>query len=179
MLTTGLQALSLVLGKRPGPLPSLGAGTPPANGLRQSVYWENAGALQSASSIKPVTVAAGAAATDLLGSGNIADARAHNAVSMAELRGSLDIAVPGAYRFRLSSDDGSVMWLDDERIIVNDGNHALRAVESRAFDLAAGAYPLRVQWYNAAGGGSLLLEWQTPGAAAYAPVPAARFTPAS
>ena len=178
VLYEGLRALSLLLGKRPGPIPALAAGTTaPAKGLLQAVYWENAGALQSAAKIKAVAVDAAAQRTDLFGAGPLADVRARADVSMVELRGMLKIVNAGGYRFRLSSDDGSVMWLDDEVVVINDGDHPLLSKESQEITLGTGNHPIRLQWYNAGGAGSLFLEWRTPAGTGYEAVPDTSFTP--
>ena len=38
--------------------------------------------------------------------------------------GFLKIARDGEYRFRLTSDDGSKLWIDGKPVVANDGIHA-------------------------------------------------------
>ena len=91
----------------------------------------------------------------------------------------LDVPAAGRYRFRLSSDDSSALWFDDELIVDNDsGPHPMRSVESQDVPLAVGRQPIRVQWYNSGGDGALCLEWRTPPGTDYEAIPAASFTPA-
>ena len=181
VLTNGLLAVREQLGRRPGPIPVPTAVQP--TGLLQAVYWDDAGTLHSASQVadvevKPVDIGGvSLSRTDLLGGGALAGGKVRNDVLMVELRGLLSVAIAGAHRFRLSSDDGSLLWLDDELIVDNDGNHAARSLESSDLQVGVGLHPIRVRWYNAKFGGALYLEWMTPSGSGYEPVPATHFTP--
>jgi PA14 domain-containing protein len=42
---------------------------------------------------------------------------------MVDYRGSFNVSQEGAYRFRLHSDDGSYLYIDDSLVIENDGKH--------------------------------------------------------
>lgn len=42
---------------------------------------------------------------------------------MVDYRGSFTVSQEGAYRFRLHSDDGSYLFIDDSLVIENDGKH--------------------------------------------------------
>lgn len=160
----------------------------------QAVYWEDAaGALQSAADFRPVirrdeTIEGQTAQrTDLLGgtfvggtfvANTLPGGRGIGEAGMVELRGFLRVAAGGVYRFRLSSDDGSLLWLDDALVVDNNGNHPLRSRESGTIQLEPGQHPLRVEWYNAAAGGAgLLLEWWTPSGTGYEAIPEADLTP--
>ena len=57
------------------------------------------------------------------------------------------IAAPGIYNFDLISDDGSKLWIDDQLVIDNDGQHP--AVEvSNTVDLNGGIHAIRVEYFQ-------------------------------
>ena len=114
--------------------------------------------------------------TDLIG--GLAGDRHRNDIGVVELRGMLAIPEAGLYRFRLSSDDGSALWFDEELIADNEGQHPVQSVESQEVWLSVGRQPIRVQWYNLRGDGVLCLEWKRPSGAGYEAIPAASFSPA-
>ena len=88
----------------------------------------------------------------------------------AEVIGNLNIATAGTYGFRLTSDDGSRLRIDDALVINNDGLHGSVAVEGAA-NLTTGYHSLRIDFFERDGGQQLTLEWKPPGASAYAIVP--------
>ncbi len=68
----------------------------------------------------------------------------------------------GEYTISLESDDGSLLWLDDELLIDNDGNHAMDEV-STTLHLEAGAHDIEIGYIEAGGGAGLILRWTPPG----------------
>jgi alpha-mannosidase len=68
----------------------------------------------------------------------------------------------GIYRLHLWSDDGSMMWLGDEKIIDNDGLHGKTEIYSDQ-PLEAGLHPIRVEFFQHLGGIALELWWEGPG----------------
>ena len=78
------------------------------------------------------------------------------------LRGWLAVPVTGVYRFWLTSDDGSRLWLDDHLVVDHDGLHGATAVWGEA-PLAAGRHALVVEYFQHLGGSELKLEWSGPG----------------
>lgn len=77
-------------------------------------------------------------------------------------RGFLKVPQDELYRFALTSDDGSKMWIDGDVVVDNDGLHG--DVEKRgAAALAKGWHKIEVVWFNATGGASLELKWALPG----------------
>ncbi|MFG0306436.1 MAG: family 16 glycoside hydrolase [Phycisphaerales bacterium JB040] len=93
----------------------------------------------------------------------------------ATLTGWITPERPGAYTFRLTSDDGSRLTLNGDVAIDHDGTHGATAVESGPVELV-GATPFEIEYFDHAGGQRLLLEWQAPGQSGFAPVPAGAFT---
>ncbi len=77
--------------------------------------------------------------------------------------GFLDVPQDELYRFALTSDDGSKLWLDGQLVVDNDGPHgAVEKVGTRA--LGKGLHPIEVVWWNQTGGAELKLQWALPGA---------------
>ncbi|MEE6273327.1 family 16 glycoside hydrolase, partial [Georgenia sp. MJ206] len=83
---------------------------------------------------------------------------------------NLDVPADGNYVFRLTSDDGSLLYIDDELLIDNDGLHGEEAVDGTV-SLTEGHHVLRVEFFEAGGGQILRLEWQPPGASGFEVVP--------
>ena len=54
---------------------------------------------------------------------------------------------PGIYRFALTSDDGSRLYIDDELMVNNDGIHAPET-ETASFWLAGGIHRMRVSYFQ-------------------------------
>lgn len=83
-----------------------------------------------------------------------------------------NLTVPGAgeYTFRLISDDGSRLSIDDQVVIDHDGLHS--AVEKDGtVTLSAGSHPLRIDYFENTVDQRLTLEWRTPGSSSFAVVP--------
>ncbi len=57
------------------------------------------------------------------------------------------IAEPGLYRFALTSDDGSRLYIDGQLIIDNDGAHPPVTVEGKV-ELAGGIHRIRVSYFQ-------------------------------
>ena len=76
--------------------------------------------------------------------------------------GSFHVAAAGAYTFALSSDDGSVLWINGEKCIDNDGNHGTVTKEV-TLQLEAGWHPIQLCFWQAAGPSFLELTLKGPG----------------
>ena len=83
---------------------------------------------------------------------------------------NLNAATAGNYAFRITSDDGSVLRIDNSAVIDHDGLHADTSKEGTV-SLTAGTHALRIDYIEASGGQVLKLEWKAPGASAYEVVP--------
>jgi Domain of Unknown Function (DUF1080)/PA14 domain/Carbohydrate binding module (family 35) len=83
-----------------------------------------------------------------------------------------NIAVPadGTYSFRLTSDDGSKLFIDDELVIDHDGRHA-ESSKDGSVALTAGNHSLRTEFFEVGGEQVLRLAWRPPGATAFEIVP--------
>lgn len=60
------------------------------------------------------------------------------------------------YRFRITSDDGSRLYIDDEKLIENWGNHSPRTRTGKLL-LEPGTYELAVEYFEASHGAMLKL----------------------
>jgi alpha-L-fucosidase len=80
--------------------------------------------------------------------------------------GFLRIRESGVYQFHLTSDDGSRLSIGEVREndadIDHDGLHG-PIEKSVSLPLAEGWHPMRLEWFNATGDGSLSLELEGPG----------------
>jgi len=73
-------------------------------------------------------------------------------------KGYINIPEDGIYSFFLSSDDGSMLYIDSQLVIDNDGLHAPGEVTGQAA-LKKGYHPIEVQYFDH-GGGSISLKVQ-------------------
>jgi hypothetical protein len=64
-----------------------------------------------------------------------------------DYRGKFWIQKPGMYRFFLNSDDGSRLYIDDQLIIDNDGQHPPETREG-SLDLSGGIHRIRVSYFQ-------------------------------
>lgn len=74
------------------------------------------------------------------------------------------------YTFRLTSDDGSRMWIDDRMVIDHDGLHGAEPKGAGTY-LSAGERQLRIRHFDNTGGELLKLEWRAPGDSEFRPIP--------
>lgn len=75
--------------------------------------------------------------------------------------GYINVEQAGTYTITLNSDDGSALWLNDTKIIDNDGLHGEESVSHTLF-LNAGIHDLEVQYFEIAGGQIIELYWTGP-----------------
>ena len=64
-----------------------------------------------------------------------------------DYHGTFLIEKPGKYNFRLTSDDGSQLWIDGTKLIDVDGIHPPTSREATV-DLAAGTHQIRVPYFQ-------------------------------
>ena len=90
---------------------------------------------------------------------------------VVEALATLSVETTGTYLFRLTSDDGSRLQIDDQVVVDHDGLHGDTAKEG-SFTLTAGTeHDLRLDYFEAGGGELLSLEWMPPGATTFTVVP--------
>ncbi len=90
-------------------------------------------------------------------------------------RTALIAPLDGLYTFRLTSDDGAKIWIDDKLLIDNDGNHQTVAKEA-PMELKAGSHTVTLDYFQGPMYKiALILEWKKPGDAAFTVVPKTAF----
>ncbi|WP_193610330.1 family 16 glycoside hydrolase [Nocardioides lijunqiniae] len=89
---------------------------------------------------------------------------------LVEVLANLSIDTAGTYMFRLVSDDGSELLIDDQLVIDHDGLHGPTAKDG-SVTLGVGVHALRVNFLEATNGERLTLMWQRPGETAFTVVP--------
>lgn len=68
----------------------------------------------------------------------------------------------GAWQFRTTSDDGSRLFIDGDRVVDNDGAHA--AISRSGYRrLAAGLHAIRIEYFDQGGPDELKLYFSGPG----------------
>lgn len=77
-------------------------------------------------------------------------------------RSSIQISQPGNYRFWVSSDDGSRLFIDGNLIVDNDGIHPDQEKNGR-IQLNQGSHELEVQYFESSGQESFNVQWAGPG----------------
>ena len=120
----------------PTSLPDFGALTPYASEIVQEIYYPSSGGT-------------------FAGSGRADDVG-------AVYTGWLDVPVSGFWTLELTSDDGSRLWIGDDLVIDNDGQHGMLKVRGTR-PLGAGKHQLRIEYFEAGGSAGLQLAWSGPG----------------
>jgi alpha-L-fucosidase len=90
------------------------------------------------------------------------------------LSGYLRISADGLYKFALTSDDGSLLDLDGQNVVDNDGLHGAET-QTGVVALRAGWHKFRLRYFNKTGSAALSLKMGLVGAA-LAPVDAAQLS---
>lgn len=84
--------------------------------------------------------------------------------------GYLDIPTDGMWRFALTSDDGSTLYIHDERVVNNDGSHS-KITATGNVPLRKGLHPFRLVFFEDYEGQHLSWAWKAEGDADYTPIP--------
>ena len=79
-----------------------------------------------------------------------------------EFTGYIKIDKDGIYTFFTDSDDGSMLYIDDEEIVNNDGNHG-NVEKSGKAALRKGFHMIKVLYFDSGGGNSLKVSLQPEG----------------
>jgi hexosaminidase len=72
--------------------------------------------------------------------------------------GFLNAPADDYYQFAVESDDGSVLEIDDEVVVDNDGNHPSR-IATGHIPLRRGLHKFKLSYFQAEGGATLRLSW--------------------
>jgi len=80
----------------------------------------------------------------------------------AVFTGYVDVASTGFYTFSIESDDGSRMFIGDDLLIDNDGEHAM-VEKAGTIGLMAGRHQVRIEFFENLGGAGLVARYETAG----------------
>jgi hypothetical protein len=61
--------------------------------------------------------------------------------------GSFSLPKDGSYTFKLTSDDGAILYIDGQKVVDNDGRHTTKTASGRR-DLRVGAHRLRLDYFQ-------------------------------
>jgi uncharacterized repeat protein (TIGR01451 family) len=90
--------------------------------------------------------------------------------------GYITVASSGVWTFYLSSDEGSQLFIQGQRVVENDGMHGTLE-KSGQIHLNAGAHPFEIRYFERTGGEALTASWMGPGGTpAKEAIPASAFT---
>lgn len=78
-------------------------------------------------------------------------------------KGLIYIPETGSYKFSLESDDGSILYIDDDEVVNNDGLHDVIKITSDYITLAQGYHRIEVHYFQRYGNKELHLRWTRPG----------------
>jgi len=106
---------------------------------------------------------------DNINDGKFVDLR-DNFILVAE--GFLDIEKDMEATFRMWSDDGSKLYIDDDLVVDNDGNHGVESQDGKV-GLKKGYHSFRIEYFNGGGGRFLSFNWKPEGAGSFEIVPQA------
>ncbi len=76
--------------------------------------------------------------------------------------GYLRVPADGFYKFAVESDDGTVLRIDGEEVVNNDGNHPGQGVTGHV-PLRQGFHKMRLKYFQGEGGASLRVGWALSG----------------
>ncbi|MEL7283438.1 MAG: PA14 domain-containing protein, partial [Pseudomonadota bacterium] len=79
----------------------------------------------------------------------------------AKYEGQLVVEEGGTYTINLASDDGSVLYINGEAVLDNDGLHGTRT-RTVTLDLEEGAHDIEVRYFENGGSQTLQMSWSGP-----------------
>lgn len=88
--------------------------------------------------------------------------------------GFIDITEAGTYTFYTASDDGSMLYIDGNLVVNNDGLHGVVEQSGNYTFANTGRYPIKVTFFENGGGEYLQVQYDPPGAAGKQLIPNAR-----
>ena len=86
------------------------------------------------------------------------------------IKGYIKVPKDMVYQFRLISDDGSALYINDKELINNDGPHGADAVDNY-IALKAGFHTFTIPYFQGYGGKYLSLQWREQGSLQFEKIP--------
>ncbi|NUQ52243.1 MAG: hypothetical protein HUU19_06045 [Phycisphaerales bacterium] len=93
----------------------------------------------------------------------------------ARFLGEIDIPTSGQWTFKLGSDAGARLFIDDELVVNDDANHSFRFTAGQKV-LAAGKHRFEVRYMDIYYSQGLFVTWQAPGAPHEEVIPSSAFS---
>ncbi|MBQ6137936.1 MAG: hypothetical protein IJI73_11270 [Kiritimatiellae bacterium] len=81
----------------------------------------------------------------------------------AVFRGFVWVEKAGFYDLRLTSDDGSILYVDGAAVVDHDGLHGMLESKTGSVPLSRGFHALRLEYFENIGDAGLELAWALPG----------------
>jgi len=88
----------------------------------------------------------------------------------------IEVPESGTYTFSTSSDDGSRLYIDDQLVVNNDGEHAEQTVSGDT-SLSAGRHNITVTYFENQGDQALTASWSGPSISGTQEIPSSVLTP--
>ena len=79
----------------------------------------------------------------------------------AKFTGYLYVPIEGNYKFALTSDDGSRLYIDGIEVLMNDGLHSAKTIEN-TINLSAGFHKIKCEYFEKTGSQVCMLQWAGP-----------------
>lgn len=89
---------------------------------------------------------------------------------MSQIIGNINVPADGTYTFRLISDDGSRLFIGDQKVIDHDGLHGAEPKDGE-ITLTPGYHALHIDHFDRGGEQQVTLQWKPPGADDFTLVP--------
>jgi cytochrome c len=89
--------------------------------------------------------------------------------------GFIKIEKDNNYLFRIGSDDGTKLYLNNQLIADNDGPHGTEFKDAE-MALRAGLHPIRIEFFQGGGGKNFTLQWTTPEQGEFVVIPPTAFS---
>lgn len=86
-------------------------------------------------------------------------------------KGYIDAPEHGVYVFRTTSDDGSILIIDDKLVVNNDGSHPATTVQG-VIGLEPGLHPFIIMYFDGVEEDEFSWAWKMPGANDFSEIPA-------
>lgn len=92
---------------------------------------------------------------------NLAPKRRNESIGF-RFTGLVQLPSDGTYNFYTASDDGTKLFIGDQLVVNNDGEHATTEKKG-SLALSAGLHPIMLLWFNAGGPAELKVSYEGPG----------------
>jgi len=75
--------------------------------------------------------------------------------------GGIKILGAGSYTFSINSDDGSILYIDGQELVNNDGPHGM-VTKTAATELSPGVHEVKIEFWERTGGAGMIFSYSGP-----------------